>query len=46
MQGTRIMLIARVEFDMTRALTIQDPEYKTQFQLSLNVKTQSTDGTL
>lgn len=28
------------------ALTIRDPEYKTQFQLSLNVKTQSTDGTL
>lgn len=31
MQGTRIMLSARVVFDMTRALTIQDPEYKTQF---------------
>lgn len=31
MQGTRIMLSARVVFDMTRALTIQDPEYETQF---------------
>lgn len=30
MQGTRIMLSARVVFDMTRALTIQDPEYKIQ----------------
>lgn len=31
MQGTRIMLSARVVFDMTRALTIQDPGYETQF---------------
>lgn len=30
MQGTRIMLSARVVFDMTRALTIQDQNKRVQ----------------
>lgn len=46
MHGTRIMLSARVELDMTCALLkIQSTKHESDCRCVVNVKTQRTDGT-